>query len=182
MAVLLTVGGRRPEALAHARRACQLNPNAADALSNLAYVELIDGQHEMALNHANQLIRLSPRDPRNYMTNAMRASACFFLRDHTKALEYALLSVGQAPNWPIAHGVHVMAAVGAGDLAGARSALEAARRLAPDYVQKRLAPEHVLRHLQGKSGYQRSEDRQRIALAFRVAAGLQDAAAAETLR
>jgi len=173
MAFLLSLGGRGPEALAHARRACELNPNAADALSNLAYVELMDGQHELALEHANRLARLSPRDPRNYITNAMRASACFFLRDHSKGLEYALLSVGQAPNWPPAHTNHVITAVGAGDLAGAKSALDAARRLAPEYVQRRL---------EGEWAFQRLEDRQRITLAYRIAAGLEDPAAAESLR
>jgi len=170
---LLSLGRLRLEALAHARRAYALNPNAADVLVILIAVELMDGQHELVLEHANRLVRLSPRDPGIYLTNAMRAAACFFLRDHRKGLEYALLSVNQAPNWPVAHMNHVATAVGAGDLAVARSALGAARRLAPEYVERRLA---------GNSPYQRPEDQQRMTLALRIAAGLEDEAAAETLR
>lgn len=173
MGMLLSLAGRGTEAFANARRARELNPNDVGALINLAYVELMDGQFGPALEHTNQAVRISPRDPFSYVTNAMRAAACFFLRDHATGLECALLSVGAAPNWPVAHLNHVMVAVGAGDIPSARAALEAARRLAPEYVQGRL---------DGKSAYQRPEDRQRVTLAFRIAAGLEDPRAAEVLR
>lgn len=173
MGQLLSLAGRRDEALANARRGYELNPNHVGALLSLSYVELMEGQPERALEHAHHAIRVSPRDPLHYRTNAMRAAACFFLRDHAKGLEYALLSVGAAPNWPVSHMNHVLVAVGAGDMASAKAALEAARRLAPEYIQRRL---------DGESAYRRPEDRQRVTTAFRIAAGLADPGAAEALR
>jgi adenylate cyclase len=171
--MLLSLAGRSTEALANTRRGHELNPNDVGALGNLSFVELMEGQAELALEHLHKAMRISPRDPFHYITNAMRAAACFLLRDHAKGLEYALLSVGAAPNWPIAHTNHVLVAVGAGDIASAKAALEAARRLAPEYIQKRL---------DGETIYHRPEDRQRVTTALRIAAGLEDPKAAEALR
>ena len=173
MGMLLSLAGRGNEALANARRAYELNPNDVGALLGLAYVELMEGHPERTLEHAHHAVRISPRDPSHYSTNAMRAAACFFMHDHVKGLEYALLSVGAAPNWPVSHLNHVLVAVGAGDIAGARAAFETARRLAPDYVQRRL---------NGESAYRRPEDAQRVTTAFRVAAGLEDPNATDALR
>ena len=173
MGMLLSLAGRRTEALANARRGHELNPNDLFALGNLSYVELMEGHPELALEHLQKSIRLSPRDPFQYIASAMRAAACFFLRDYARGLEYALLSVGEAPNWPISHMNHALVAVGLGDIAAARAALEAARRLAPEYVQRRLA---------GESPYHRPEDRRRVTTALRIAAGLEDPSAADALR
>lgn len=173
MGILLSLAGRRAEALANARRGHELNPNDLGALLSLSYVELMEGEPERALEHAQHAIRVSPRDPFHYRTNAMRAAACFFLRDHAKGIEYALLSVGAAPNWPVSHMNYVLVAVGAGDVARAMAALETARRLAPEYIQRRL---------DGESAYRRPEDAQRVTTAFRIAAGLEDPSAADALR
>jgi len=171
--MLLSLAGRGAEALANARRGYELNPNDVLALRSLTYVELMEGRPELSLEHAQYAVRLSPRDPFHYRTNAMRAAACFLLRDHAQGIEFALLSVGAAPNWPVAHMNHVLVAVGAGDMASAKAALETARRLAPEYVQRRIG---------GESAYSRPEDRQRVTTAFRIAAGLEDPSAADALR
>ena len=173
MGMLLSLAGRGAEGLANARRAHELNPNDVIALVSLAHVELMEGHPELALEHLHKAARISPRDPLHYVVNAQSAAACFFLRDHARGLEYALLAVGEAPNWPISHMNHVLVAVGLGDIATARAALESARRLAPEYVQGRL---------DGESAYHRPEDRHRVTTAFRVAAGLEDPSAADTLR
>ena len=173
MGMLLSLAGRRAEALANARRGHELNPNDVIALFNLGYVELMEGHPDLALEHLEKAARISPRDPYHYVMNAMCGGACFFLRDHAKGLEYALLSVGEAPNWPISHMNYALVAVGLGDIATARAALEAARRLAPEYVQRRL---------DGESPYHRPEDRRRVTTAFRIAAGLEDPSAADALR
>lgn len=173
MGTLLSLAGRRAEALANARLGCELNPNDVGALLSLSYVELMEGEPERALEHAQHAIRVSPRDPFHYKTNAMRAAACFFLRDHAKGLEYALLSVAAAPNWPVSHANHILVAVGAGDMVAAKAAFEAVRRLAPEYMRGRL---------DGKSAYCRPEDRQRATMAWRIAAGLEDPSDAEALR
>ena len=173
MGLLSVLGKRWDEALANARRGHELNPKDLVALGNLSFVELMTGRFEQALNHLQMQTRISPRDPFNYIRNAMRATACFMLSDHVRALDHALASASEAPNWPIAYTSMTIAAVGLGNLDVARSALEAAQRLAPDYVAARLS---------GKHTYQRVEDGERLVLALRIAAGLDDPSAAESLR
>ena len=164
MGLLLAIGRRWNRALANARRGHELNPNDLNALGNLSFVELMEGMAEQSLGHLQLATRISPRDPFNYMRNSMRASACFMLRDYSRSLEYSLASVSEAPNWPIAHTSVAIAAVGLGNLDVARSALETARRLAPEYVAARLNGRHT---------YQRAADGERLVLAFRIAAGLE---------
>ena len=173
MGLLLVLGKRWNEALANARRGHELNPNDLVALGNLSFVELMTGRCEEALEHLQMQTRISPRDPFNYIRNSMRAAACFMLRDYVCALDHALASLSEAPNWPVAHASAAIAAVGLGNLDVARSALESARRLAPEYVAARLSGGHT---------YQRAEDGDRLVLAFRIAAGLEDPSAGELLR
>jgi len=54
-----------------------------------------------------------------------------------------------------------------------KAAFEAARRLAPEYIQQRL---------DGLSYYRNAEHRQRGTLFLRIAAGLEDPSAADALR
>jgi hypothetical protein len=63
----------------------------------------------------------------------------------------------------------VLAAVSLGEIELAKSALEAARRLAPGYVEARL---------KGLNTYHHAEDANRLTLAFRIAAGLEEPSAA----
>jgi tetratricopeptide (TPR) repeat protein len=170
---LLLLAGRADEALAHARRGHELNPNDVRCMWTLATIELINGQPGRALDHANDALRLSPVDPWKYQFDQIRAGACFLLRRYASGLEYARLAAGAAPNWPLAQMALAMAAVGAGDLASARSALERARAIAPDYVRNRL---------EGRSFFMRDEDARLTTLAFRIAAGLEDSSAADALR
>jgi tetratricopeptide (TPR) repeat protein len=172
-AFLLLLAGRADEALSHARRGHELNPNDVRCMWTLATIELINGQPALALNHASDALRLSPADPSKYQFDQIRAGACFLLREHARGLEYARLAAGAAPNWPLAQMALAMVAVGAGDLACARSAIERARAIAPDYVRNRL---------EGRSSFLQDEDVRLTTLAFRIAAGLEDASAADALR
>ena len=170
---LLAMAGRWAEALLNARRGPELNPNDSLAWSHLSFVELLDGQHQSALEHLHRASRLNPVGPRRYSVNAMRAAACFFLRNYTLGLDYARLAVSEAPNSSTTHLNHVLVAVGAADMAAARAAFESARRLAPGHIQKRLA---------GRSAYRDPQDQQRTTSAFRIAAGLEDPSAADAWR
>jgi adenylate cyclase len=173
MGMLLSLGGRGAEALTSARRGHELNRNDVSALLALGYIELFEGLPQQALDHLNLAVRISPRDPWLYQTNVIRAGACFLLREHAKGLEYSMQAIQAAPNWPPTQMTHVLVCVGAGDIVGAAAALDAARRLAPDYVRRRL---------EGASAYSNPADRERTTLAFRVAAGLVDRSLAKTLQ
>ncbi len=173
MAHLLSLVGRGPEALVNARIATELNPNDAYALHARAEVEVFHGQPQVALEYANRVCRLSPRDPSQYIYNICRAGACDQMRDRSKALEYAHLAAAAAPNSAVANLTQAVLLVVAGDFGAARDAYERARRINPEYVQARL---------EGRSMFHRPEDVGRWLLAVRIAAGLEDPAAAETLR
>lgn len=171
---LLSVAGRGSEALLNAQRAYELNPNDVTSLLVLVQVELTEGLGQAALEHAGLAARLSPRDPFNdAWANAIRAGASFLLRDHARGVDFARLAVAVAPAWSNTHMVLVLTSVGAGDLLTARSALESARRLAPLWVERRLA---------GDSPYRSADAIRRTALAIRIAAGLEDPSAADALR
>lgn len=172
MGMLLALGGRWDEALANARRGHELNSNDLNALGNLSLVELLEGMPEQALMHQQLAMRLSPRDPYSYMRHALRASACFLLRDYARGLRHALTSVSEAPNWAIGYVNEAINAVGLGEIEVARKALDTARKLAPAYVDVRL---------NGQNGYHRLEDRNRLTLAVRIAAGLEKPGAAAGL-
>jgi TolB-like protein len=173
MAHLLSLVGRGAEALVNARLATALNPNDAYALHARAEVEVFHGQPDVALEYANRVCRLSPRDPSHYIYNLCRAGACDQMRDHAKALEYAHLAAAAAPNSAVANLTQAVYLVVAEEFGAARDAFDRARRINPEYVQARL---------EGRSMFHRPEDVRRYLLAVRIAAGLEDPAAAEALR
>ena len=88
-------------------------------------------------------------------------------------LKQRLAAILAAPNAAITHSNLCLVAVGAGDIETAKTAFAAVRRLAPEMAQSRL---------DGKSAYHRLEDKQRVLLAWRIGAGLEDPGAAEALR
>lgn len=173
MGLLQSVAGRYVEALASAQRGVEINPNDANAWSNLSVVELWVGLPAESLLHDEQAIRRSPRDPNFYLFNSCRALACFALKDHAQGLLHAQASVRDAPHAVTAQMSLVVVAAGAGEVALAQAAFKTLRALSPVYVDRVVTNEPP---------YQRPDDRQRFRLAFRIAAGLEDAAAVAALR
>ena len=170
---LMAVAGFYDEGLAYARQGLALNPNDCITLSNLAATEVWSGEHQDALAHVAAAERLSPRDPNRYLLNACRASACFFLQDFAAGIEFATESVQEAPQSVTSQMSLVLVAVGAGQIERAKTAFEAMRLLSPAYAHRALTQDAPMR---------KPEDRQRFALAARIAAGLEPAARADELR
>ena len=173
MGLLQSVAGRYVEALASAQRGVEINPNDANAWSNLSVVELWVGLPEQSLLHDQQAVRRSPRDPNFYLFNSCRALACFALKNHADGLVHALSSVRDAPHAVTAQMSLVLVAAGAGDVALATAAFNAVQALSPHYADRALTLDPP---------FQRPDDRKRFRLAFRIAAGLEDAAAVAALR
>ena len=170
---LMAVAGFYDEGLAYARKGLALNPNDCLTLSNLAATEVWSGEHQEALGHVAAAERLSPRDPNRYLFNAMRASACFFLRDFEAGIGFATDSVQEAPQSVMSQMSLVLVAVGAGQVERAKTAFETMRMLSPAYAHRALTQDAPLR---------KPEDRQRFTLATRIAAGLEAPARAAELR
>ena len=173
MGLLLGFGGFYDEGRAMARRGVELNPNDAIAWSNLAFVEVWSGYPEEALTHQAQAVRLSPRDPNQYLFNICRSLAYFEMKDYAQAMVCARMATGAAPNSPGPQVVLAIAAVGAGELALAKSAHAFFSQLCPSYTKRVMS---------GDTTFGNPEHRRRAILALSIAAGLQDAGAAVGLR
>jgi hypothetical protein len=117
-------------------------------------------------------VRLSPRDPNQYLFNTCRSLACFELKDYAQAMVYARMAAGAAPNSPGPQVALAMAAVGAGELALAKSAHAFFSQLCPAYTRRVMS---------GDTTFGNPEHRRRAILALRIAAGLEDAGAAAGL-
>ncbi len=169
MGLLLAFGGFYDDGRAMARRGVELNPNDALAWSNLAFVEVFSGNPEQALSHQVQAMRLSPRDPNQYLFNCCRSLAYFELKDYDQALIYARLAASEAPNSPAPQVALAIAAVGAGELALAKSAHAFYSQLCPAYTRRVMS---------GDTTFGNPEHRRCAVLALRIAAGLEDAGAA----
>jgi adenylate cyclase len=173
MGLLLALGGFYDEGRAMARRGVELNPNDAIAWSNLAFAEVWSGHPEDALAHQAQAVRLSPRDPNQYLFNICRSLACFELKDYAQAMVYARMAAGAAPNSPGPQVALALAAAGAGELALAKSAHAFFSQLCPAYTKRVMS---------GDTTFGNPEHRRCALLALRIAAGLEDAGAAVGLR
>jgi adenylate cyclase len=164
---------RYPDALADARRAHELNPNDTFVLRLLGTLESAVGQHERAIDHGQQVLRLNPRQPRNHMAYSLMAFASFGAKKYREGIDWASRAINDMPRYPAAHNNLVVCLVGAGEIDKARVAFDSGQRLAPEYFRSRL---------EGTASYARPEDRTRAIAFLRVAAGLEDPSAADALR
>ena len=173
MGLLLGFGGFYDEGRAMGERGVELNPNDCLAWSNLAFVEVFSGSPEKALAHQAQAMRLSPRDPNQYLFNCCRALAFFEMKDYAQAMVCARLAASAAPHSPSTQAVLAIAAVGIGELALARSAYAFYSQSCPAYTKRIMS---------GDTTFGNPEHRRRALLALAIAAGLQDESAAVGLR
>ena len=164
---------RYDEALSDQRRAHELNPNDAFAMLCLGYCETVAADPQKGIEYLTSALRSNPRDLNRSNTMAIISMAYFLTKDYPSGIEWGLKAVGEAPRLLNVHTFLALNYIGTGEIEKAKSALEAARRLSPDYVQTRLG---------GYSVYRRPEDRQRQTVFMRVAAGLEDPSAADALR
>ena len=128
-------------------------------------------------------MRINPRDPRAFFLYANLANAHLAAREYAKGLEWARRATGSAPDYGEAYLHTAGLYVGLGDIGKAKSAFERARALAPEYVQylvqRRSRAETPNRGEPVDGG---TEFRRRFHIFLRIAAGLEDASAADALR
>jgi adenylate cyclase len=118
-------------------------------------------------------LRLSPRDPQEHVVFGLLAFACFGARRYPEGADWASRAIGNRPRMIQIHDVYAGCLVGMGEIDRARAVFDRLRKLAPDYAQQGL---------DGTSLFARAEDRLRARTFLRIAAGLEDASAADALR
>jgi len=163
---------RAAEDLPNARRAYELNPNSMWAMAAVSFSELCTGLAEESIAHLHQAMRLNPRDPLRFNSYMLLSAAYLVTGDYGLGVESAQLGIAEAPGSPQLHGYMAMNLVGLGDIAKSKDALDAARRLAPAWVERRLAG----------FVYRKPEHLRRATTYLRIAAGLEDPSAADALR
>jgi len=164
---------RYDEALDDLRRAHRLNPNDHVALRLLGHTEAVSGDARGGIAHLQQALRLNPRDPGSINVIGMLSLAHFFARDYAQGVKWGLQAAAGGPAMPNHHVFLAMNLVGAGEIARATAAYDVARQLSPEYVLARI---------NGFSVFRRPEDRLRQRIFLRIAAGLEDPAAANVHR
>jgi adenylate cyclase len=163
---------RIDEALACARHSYELNPHSMQAVTALSFIEIVWGEPESAVEHLLEALRLSPRDPQRPIVflNLAMASGC--AGRFADGVDYARLGIREAPGFAPLHAHLAVNYVGLGELAKARAALDESTRIAPGQVERSLAG----------FMFRKPEHQQRGTTFLRIAAGLEDPAAADALR
>jgi tetratricopeptide (TPR) repeat protein len=87
--VLSFLAGELDAAVSLVDQAVALNPNSAFAWSVSGWLRLYLGDHELAIEHQNRAIRLSPRDTNRQIMIAMLGAANFYLRRFETAERFA---------------------------------------------------------------------------------------------
>ncbi len=164
---------RYPEALADARRAHEMNPNDVFVLWCLAWLEAAAGEHERAIEHGHQILRLNPRDSRSHDTYHMLGFASFGARQYAEGVAWELRALNDKPGMIQPLAVLARCYVGTNDIRKARAAWTEGQKRAPEFFKSRL---------EGNSFHARPEDRKRSTTFLRIAAGLEDPTAADSLR
>jgi adenylate cyclase len=163
-----------PEALVNARRAHDMNPNDTFVLRILGALESNAGEHERAIEHLHQVMRLNPRDPRGHITYNVLAFACFCAKQYGEDVKWASRAVNDRPKFVQAHSSLAVSLIGVGEIEKAKAMFKALQEVASD--------EWVRRRLEGEWFLARQEDRTRATTFLRIAAGLANPSAAEALR
>lgn len=154
-------------------RAYELNPNSALILCSLGYFQALDGDAPSGIEKIRRAIRLSPRDIARAAMHKDLALACVVGRRYAEGLAPALHATSEAPSMAPARATLALVHVGLGDIAAALQTIDRLRQIAPSHLALRL-----------EKGWpcQRADDARRLLTFIRVAAGLEDPAAAEGLR
>ena len=171
---LLLAMARRPDAgLAELREAHEINPNCALTLGWLGLYEATHGDAEKGVPAALKALRLSPRDPARGSLLATLGFACFAVRDYAEASKAAQAALREAPGTAVPHMLGAISSVGVGEIEPARASFLALQQIAPRLAEARLAgfmlatnPDYV----------------RRAHTFLRIAAGLEDPAAADAIR
>lgn len=164
---------RYSDALADVRRAHLMNPNDVETLRVVAALETAIGDAEQAIERVKLAVRLSPRDPLEPIAFGLLAFACFGARRYAEGADWAARALENRPRMIQIQDIYAGCLVGMGEIGRARVVFDRLRKQAPDYAQQSL---------EGASLFARPEDRLRIGTFLRIAAGLDDASAAEAVR
>jgi TolB-like protein len=128
------VRGEYSGGLADLRRAHEVNPNYANALSALAFCEATVGLADEAKEHAHLALRLSPRDYRIGAAYLALAMAHFTQQNYDEAARWCETAIQAQHRAPIRRALMIACSARAGDMVRARSEIAVLNSFAPDFI------------------------------------------------
>jgi len=111
--------------------ALRLNANLAVAWQRSGWLRVYAGDCEVAIEHLNRAIRLSPLDPLMHLAHSAKAFASFLLGNFDEASAQAERALHLRPEWPPALRVLAMSQARAGREQHARHTMARLRSLQP---------------------------------------------------
>jgi len=157
----LWVAQKFDEALEDLRDAWRHNPNDVSTLIALGWAEVASGDTANGMRRLREALRISPRDPQQYNVYTCLCAGGFVDADYARGVEWGSLGKRQQPGYaPIIHYLALNYA-GLGDMARAAAEIAQLRRIAPEWLEQRLA---------GFSALVRPDDRARSLDLLRKAA------------
>jgi len=115
-------------------RALALNPSLSMAWQWSGCVRFLAGLPDLALEHPETGMRLSPRDPFGGLCDAMIGTAHFLAGRFDEAIARISVGLEQVPSFAYAYSVLAAASAHAGRLDAARQALARLRAVVPHAV------------------------------------------------
>jgi tetratricopeptide (TPR) repeat protein len=116
---------------AYIDRALLLNPNLSAAWNLSGWVRAYRGELQLAIEHHERAMRLSPLDPNLYNMHVGMGFAHFLAGRFDEASSWSRRALHEQPNFPAANRILAASKALAGDLAEAQQALAHVRELDP---------------------------------------------------
>jgi TolB-like protein/Tfp pilus assembly protein PilF len=146
--------------LALLARAVALDPNLAIARNWLGWGNIYLGNVDAAIEQFSAAIRLSPLDPRLFLTQTGMAYADFFAGRYEDGLSWATSAVQHQSNFPGAQRMVMASLAMAGRIAEARRACDAVLQTDPTLC---------ISSIKDKTPFRRLEDIEKLGEAYRIA-------------
>jgi adenylate cyclase len=135
-------------------RALALNPNLAVAWQRSGWVRIYIGEHELAIKHLAQAIRLNPLDPLIFLAESAMATALFFEGYDDEASQWASKALQHQPGWLAATRVAAVSHACAGRFAEAGAAVTRLREVTPDLRLSDISAHMILKRPQDIARWQ----------------------------
>jgi TolB-like protein len=136
-------------------RALQLNPNLGVAWQRSGWLRVYAGNCELAIEHLERAMRLSPLDPLMHLAHSATAFAYFLLGNLDEATAWAERALRMRPDWAAALRVLAMTEALAGRHQAARDAMARVRMIQPGLRVSNLheqmflhRPEHMAKFIE----------------------------------
>jgi adenylate cyclase len=160
---------RIDEAMINLRRAHALNPHSVPVLFALALGEICAGDTSGTIVHAEEALRLSPRDPLKHALYLMISMAHFCLANYAEGVKFAKLGISESQANASLYAHLAVNLMGLGQPTEAAAAVAEMRRASTVFADRALA---------GRMQYRNPEYLQRATTFLRRAAGIDKSATA----